>query len=166
MTNSLRPLKIMKYLLLTCCLLVWMLDGVAQTSDAPTALASANETSIKGHTEINAQNFITPADSIATIFDFDASFPGGLDGMLGFFNRMLRYPESVKQSNVTGEVVLLTIVNKKGRFSKIYIEKSLNKDLDMEAVRLLNIMPAWIPAEINGRKVNSVVKINVPFIIK
>lgn len=168
MTNSLRPLKIMKYLLLIGCLSVWVYDGVSQTSDAPTALASATSTESpnKGLIESNIQNFITPSDSIATLFDFEAQFPGGKDGMLNFFSRMLRYPESLKPSNVTGEVVLLTIVNKKGKFSKIYIEKSLNKDLDMEAVRLLNIMPAWIPAEINGRKVNSVVKIEVPFAIK
>jgi periplasmic protein TonB len=156
----------MNRLLLTLCMVMWVLVGVAQTTDAPTAIASASSDTPKSNVESNIQNFVTPADSVFTTFDFDASFPGGKDGMLSFFSRYLRYPEQLKASNVTGEVVLLTIVNKKGRFSKIYIEKSLNKDLDMEAVRLLNIMPAWIPAEVNGRRVNSVVKIEVPFAIK
>jgi TonB family protein len=108
-------------------------------------------------------NIVAPSDSVEIKPEVSANFPGGKIGLASFLQRFQRYPDKTKGANVSGDVELSMIVNKKGKFTKIYITKSLHKDLDMEAVRLANVMPPWIPAETRGKKVNTLVSVQIPF---
>jgi outer membrane biosynthesis protein TonB len=106
---------------------------------------------------------VTPADSVEMNPEAEASFPGGKQNFLLFLNKNRKYSEKTKSLKIKGETVLSMIVDKKGRFPKIYVVQSLHRYLDMEAIRLANLMPAWIPAENRGKKVNSLVTVRIPF---
>lgn len=75
-----------------------------------------------------------------------ASFPGGVNALLTYLMTNLKYPAASKQANVQGRVVCEFIVNADGSISDIRVVKSVNPQLDAEAVRVIKEMPKWEPA--------------------
>jgi len=57
-------------------------------------------------------------------------------------------------------VIVNFVVDTEGSISDAYIIKSLNKYLDAEAMRLVNIMPKWEPGVQYNRRVQ--VSYNLP----
>lgn len=90
-------------------------------------------------------------------------FPGGIDSLNTFLKQNLVYPEKSKQAMVEGVVKLNFIVNKYGNIECIKILKTLNEECDNESLRLINIMPLWLPAKHNGLEVNVSFTLEVEF---
>jgi TonB family protein len=70
----------------------------------------------------------------------------------------LKVPDEIKRKDVTGEVKLSFEINKLGEPVNIKIEKSLCKECDEEAIRLIKQGPKWKP-----KKKKNKVTVNVPF---
>ena len=83
-----------------------------------------------------------------------AAFPGGLDAYVRFMTANMNYPEKARKKGVEGTVVLSFIVDKSGWIRDIKVLKSLSKECDKEAIRMVKAMPRWFAAEHNGEKVN------------
>lgn len=77
-------------------------------------------------------------------------FPGGEEGLYKYLSRTIIYPERSRFNGVEGRVVVSFIVDTEGIISDIQIEKSLNEELDEEAVRVVENMPRWIPGKIDN----------------
>ncbi len=78
-------------------------------------------------------------------------FDGGEKQLEAYLNQHLIYPETAKRQGIEGLVKVNVRVGKDGRFGNLNVVKSLSKDLDNEALRLISNMPAWIPAKKEGR---------------
>jgi|SRR6185503_154422 len=78
-------------------------------------------------------------------------FPGGLKGYTKFLSKNLKWPQGSHES--TGRVILSFVVERDGRLSHFKIERSIGKELDAEAIRVLKLSPKWTPAIKNGFKV-------------
>ena len=75
------------------------------------------------------------------------------------------YPESCRQSKIEGTVTLELTVTETGKVADIKILKSVNPDLDTEAVRVVAQSPLWTPGrDENGETVP--VKYVFPVIFK
>ena len=79
------------------------------------------------------------------------SFNGGNEALAEFMSANLKYPELAKRQGVEGTVILAYTVTKNGEIKDIKIAKSVNKELDKEAVRLAKSMPQWTPAMQDGK---------------
>ncbi len=78
------------------------------------------------------------------------SFPGGEKKIQEFLNLNLKYPESMVESNIQGRVFCQFIIEKDGSISDIQVVRSIHELLDNEAVRVINLMPNWIPGKQGG----------------
>lgn len=100
-------------------------------------------------------------DSIYTDADVAANFPGGKAAILNFIAENLHYPFE----DVEGKCYLRFIVDKEGTISNVKILRGIPDcpQCDKEVIRLIQSMPKWIPATIQGKPVASYV--NFPITI-
>lgn len=92
-----------------------------------------------------------------------AQYPGGNSALMKFINDNLIWPEILNESCIEGRVIVTVLVTETGELSDIEVVRSLEKHLDEEAVRVIKLMPKWIPAEINGKKISSYYTLPVLF---
>jgi protein TonB len=91
-------------------------------------------------------------------------YPGGDIELMKFFSENLVYPEIAKRAGVEGRVILSFIVDKNGNIIDVEVAKSIGAGCDEEAMRVLKIMPHWIPGKQNGNPV--LTRINIPVVFK
>lgn len=72
-----------------------------------------------------------------------------------FLRKNLEYPKDARKNKVEGVVILSFHVDKYGKATDVKILKSLSASCDAEALRLFNLISAWIPAQKNGVNVES-----------
>ncbi len=84
-------------------------------------------------------------------FPVNPSFPGGQKAFYKFLAKNLKWPN---QDDVQGRVIISFIVKRDGHLTGFKVERSLGKDIDNEALRVLKRSPEWIPGTKNGKKVS------------
>ena len=82
-------------------------------------------------------------------------FPGGDGELMKFLQRNVRYPAAAQQAGVQGTVEVEFTVKKDGSVSDVKVIRSVNPELDAEAVRVISAMPKWKPAEQRGTTVDA-----------
>lgn len=82
------------------------------------------------------------------------SFPGGSDKMYAFLQKHKKYPQKAPDSEIEGKVFVAFIVKSDGSIENIEIKRSLSPSHDAEAIRVIKMMPKWIPGKQNGRDVS------------
>ena len=92
-----------------------------------------------------------------------AEFPGGMPALMKWLSNNIRYPEAAQQNDVQGRVIVKFIVEKDGSVSQAQIVKGVDKDLDKEALRVVNKMPKWQAGKNNGVAVRSYFTLPVNF---
>jgi TonB family protein len=90
----------------------------------------------------------------------------GYESLYNYFNSQLVYPaESVKDS-IQGVQTISFIINAQGRPENIQVKQSLGEPFEKEAKRLIEKMPVWKPATLNGKPVASQMSLPLTFQIK
>ena len=79
------------------------------------------------------------------------SFKGGDQAFAKYLNANLTYPERARRQGIEGTVVLEYYIKTDGSLENTLVVKSVSPELDQEAIRLVNKMPNWNPATINGQ---------------
>ena len=110
-----------------------------------------------------------PADSTAKeevfmVAEQMPEFPGGMKEMLKFLQENVKYPENAMKNNVQGRVIVQFVVEKDGTPTEFKVLRSVDPDLDAEALRVLKTMPKWKPGMEKGEAVR--VKFTVPVAFK
>jgi len=95
-----------------------------------------------------------------------ASFPDGNEELLHFVAENLHYPPDAFESGLQGRCIISFIVEKDGSISTPKVVRSISPSLDAEALRIVNLMPKWIPAKDKGKAVRSKCAIPIVFRIK
>ena len=98
--------------------------------------------------------FVTP--------DIFASFPGGESELYNFINANKKYPVCTCELP-QGRVTVRFIVTKEGKITNPVILRNLHPDMDKEALRVISLMPDWIPAKQGDENVNSYFTMPVVF---
>jgi periplasmic protein TonB len=80
-------------------------------------------------------------------------FPGGEEELIKFIKSNLRYPQIAADNGIGGRVTLRFVVSKTGEVSGIEVIRGLDPSCDKEAIRVVKMMPRWIPGRQNGRNV-------------
>lgn len=101
-------------------------------------------------------------DPVYTIVEVMPVYPGGQDAMIKFIGKNTVYPKSAKDGGKTGTVYITFVVDTSGNISNATVLRGVANapELDAEALRVVNSMPAWTPGTQNGRKVR--VQYNLP----
>lgn len=92
-------------------------------------------------------------------------FPGGQKALFDFIKENLLYPEEARKAGTEGRTICQFTVDEDGSLRDVTVViSSGDESLDAEAVRLINIMPAWTPGNICNRA--HAMKCTVPFNFK
>ena len=88
-------------------------------------------------------------------------FPGGgMSAFMDYIKTNMRYPASAKENGTQGRVTVQFVVDEDGSIKDSKVLRSVDKDMDAEALRLINTMPKWKPGRQKGQPV--AVKFTVP----
>lgn len=107
------------------------------------------------------------ADETEDVFDVVEnmpSFPGNQAAMIKYIADNLRYPAKAEDAGIQGRVIISMIIEKDGSISNPGIMRSVNPDLDAEAIRIISNMPKWSPGTQRGEKVR--VRYTVPVMFR
>ena len=90
-------------------------------------------------------------------------FPGGNQKMQDFIEKNLHYPKECAENGIQGRVIIDFVVERNGTLTNIRVIKSVNPALDKEALRIVKLMPKWIPGKQCDKKVRVKCIIPIPF---
>jgi len=94
-----------------------------------------------------------PPPPLPSGYDVPPSFKGGETAMYNLINSKIVYPPAAKESLISGKVNLRFAIDIDGTISGVSVLKGINPELDAEAVRVIKLLPAWIPATLEGKPV-------------
>ncbi|MCU0456334.1 MAG: energy transducer TonB [Bacteroidales bacterium] len=93
-------------------------------------------------------------------------FPGGDPALLTYIAEHTNYPEVAKENNIQGKVIVRFCVTAKGSVSQISVLKSVDPELDKEAVRVVSTLPAFKPGKQGGKPVPVWYMVPINFTLK
>ena len=108
---------------------------------------------------------VQSSSEVYMIVDKAPGFPG--DSLQAFLAHNVQYPHQAKKDSVEGRVVIMMIVHRDGSHGEPDVVRSSgNDELDAEAVRVVRLMPKWIPGKIGDADVDAYAKVPVVFSLK
>ena len=99
-------------------------------------------------------------DKVFISVEQNPEFAGGMNALLKFLQKNLRYPSPAVNANVMGKVYMQFLVGQDGNISKVDVVKGIGFGCDEEAERVVKLMPKWSPGRQSGRAV--AVKFTLP----
>ena len=93
-------------------------------------------------------------------------FPGGETALEQYIRENLKYPVEAQKAGVQGRVTCQFVVSEDGSVTDISIARSVDTDLDYEAIRLIRNMPKWIPGTRDGEAVNTRITLPINFVVQ
>ena len=87
---------------------------------------------------------------------------------MNFLTQNVKYPKEAIEKNIQGRMIVKFVIEADGKIGDAVIIKGIEGDddkvLEKAAIDIVKSMPAWIPAEVNGKKVASY--FNLPVVFK
>ena len=99
-------------------------------------------------------------DEVYQVVDQMPEFPGGMEALEAFIKDNIQYPDSAKNNNMQGRVLVSFVVNKDGSIADPVVIRSADHIFDDEAITVIRSMPNWIPGKLHGETVR--VQFTVP----
>ena len=96
------------------------------------------------------QNTEEPFNVVGQIICQMPQFPGGTHALMDFLSENIIYPEQAEKERIQGRVICKFDIDEDGSVSDIRVVESAHPLLDSAAVKVISIMPKWIPAKQNG----------------
>lgn len=103
-------------------------------------------------------------EQIYDIVEQYPEFPGGYSALTEWIDDNLKYPVEAAMDGIEGRVIVQFIVRPTGKIVDAKVVRGIAPSLDKEALRLINIMPSWIPGRQKGKAVN--VRYTLPITFK
>ena len=105
-------------------------------------------------------------DKTGHIFTYTEEMPQFPGGLLPFLRQHMRYPKDAFKKRISGTVQMEFTITETGEVTDIRIIESVYESLDQEAIRVISLMPRWIPGKQNGKPVPVTYKFPFRFNLK
>lgn len=99
-------------------------------------------------------------DKIYDMVDEMPQFTGGDEARIFFLSNNIKYPHKARQKGISGTVYVTFVVEKDGSLSDPKILRGIGEGCDEEVIRVIKLMPKWIPGKQQGEAVR--VQFNMP----
>jgi TonB family protein len=104
--------------------------------------------------EIRAADKNTPSDfEPFVVVEEMPLYPGGEDAMLAYLAQNVRYPENAKKNKIQGKVIVRFCVTTSGGVDKVEVLRSVDPELDAEALRVVKTLNGFKPGMQGGKVV-------------
>lgn len=97
------------------------------------------------------------------VVEQNPEFTGGYEAMQKFLRDKIQYPTLAQESGIQGTVFISFVVSRTGKISNVKVLRGIGGGCDEEAVRVVNLMPNWVPGRQNGQAVPVQFQIPVKF---
>lgn len=87
----------------------------------------------------------------------------GFEELYRYIESTLQYPDTLKEERIVGTVRVKFAINKLGSVENVSVDQGLHELLDREALRVIEGMPRWNPALVNGAPIRSEMTIPITF---
>ena len=81
-------------------------------------------------------------------------YPGGDDARVKFMIENVKYPAEAIKKNTQGTVFVDFIVQSDGALRDVKVQRGIGSGCDEEAVRVIKLMPKWVPGTEKGKPVD------------
>ncbi len=113
---------------------------------------------------LSASSQTNASEKIYTAVDEQPVFPGGQAALLKYLSCNIQYPPKAAEDGKEGKVVVQFVVEKDGHVGDdVKIVRSVDKDLDNEAIRVCKSLPQFTPGRKDGQPVRVWYTIPVTF---
>ena len=129
--------------------------GYSAVNISKLRLVCVNDTSVKKDNKIYTEKEI----------DVKPLFPGGQKKRMQFLFENIHYPEDALESYIKGTVEVSFVVETDGSLTDVKIIKSVYPSIDNETLRVISLMPKWIPGTKDGQKVRVLTFMQVKFLM-
>jgi len=109
---------------------------------------------------------LNTTEEIFSDVDVAPEYATGEDAMFEYLGRNTRYPPNAVDQGISGTVEVKFVITKEGLIANARVVKSVNPELDAEAVRVIESMGKWTPGKHNGEAVNSYYTVPITFVLK
>ena len=100
-------------------------------------------------------------EEVFTVVENPPEYIGGQAAMIEFLTQNIVYPKAEREKGIQGTVYVTFIVETNGNLSNVKVIRGVNKALDTEAVRVVNLMSKrWKAGTFKGKPVR--VQFNLP----
>ena len=124
----------------------------------PMAKAEEAKAAELAKAEAKASDATAPADTTKNVvYDVTETmpqFPGGQGVMMKYLAANIKYPASAVKAKKQGRVIVAFVIQKDGSVTNARIVKSVDPELDAEALRIVKAMPNWTPGTQDGKPVD------------
>jgi TonB family protein len=121
------------------------------------------------------KNAITPSKTMETrirqstpypefkVLEAMPEFPGGIETLGWFLGQLMHYPDEAVKNNISGTVLIKFTVDNEGAVKNISVVKGIGYGCDEEAVRVMGLIPDWLPGIQHGKTVSVNMTIPITF---
>ena len=111
-----------------------------------TMMMTAAASTAKGTMSADAQGYYNSVETLA-------SYPGGQSALDQFVNDNVVYPDEAIQNNKEGTVIVSFGLDENGKVmnAKVTSSPMIGDGLEVEALKVINKMPAWTPGMVKGK---------------
>ncbi|MCX6199827.1 MAG: energy transducer TonB [Bacteroidetes bacterium] len=119
-----------------------------------------------------AQNSTSPAgkgwgemDSVGvyTYVEQMPQFPEGDEALIRFLQQNIKYPQMERDSSIKGNVLVQFVIMENGKVDDVKILRHVSFGIDSEAVRVVKMLPDFIPRRQEGKEVKVYYKLPLRF---
>jgi periplasmic protein TonB len=128
-----------------------------QSDPVPTSETMDGATGGEGVVETGTIGSELPIVHEQTIHTYVQQMPvyeGGVDEMMKFIKKKIRYPDSPRRMGIEGTVFVSFVVNGDGSVSHVQVLRGFHPKCDEEALRVIGMLPGWIGGKQNGNPVS------------
>jgi TonB family protein len=87
-------------------------------------------------------------------------YNGGVEAMNQFIAENIRVPGDAKMAGLYGKVYVAFKVTEDGSLIDVEISQGISESMNQEAIRIVKLMPAWIPGTKGGK--NTTMRYYIP----
>lgn len=117
------------------------------------ALVAVNQVDALARVAEEPTTVVLQQDKVYKVVEYMPEFPGGMNSLLDYIAKNIKYPEEAQKKGINGRVILQFIVNTDGSLSDFKIIRGVDPQLDAEALRVVKSMPKWTPGKDKGKVV-------------
>lgn len=90
-------------------------------------------------------------------------FPEGDEALIRFLQQNIKYPQMERDSSIKGNVLVQFVIMENGKVDDVKILRHVSFGIDSEAVRVVKMLPDFIPRRQEGKEVKVYYKLPLRF---
>ena len=138
-------------------------NEVRKPASTTTPAKKTQPTSTQSSHQATFSKEVVKDDKIYETVDQMPGYPNGMAGIMQYLSENVRYPATAQENGVQGRVMVRFVINTDGSVTNVKVIRSVDPDLDKEAVRVVSSMTKWRPGKLNGKAVRVAYTLPITF---